>query len=408
MRSTRLNESEQLLKELVDIDSQVGNTNGIRIAQQFISTELESLGFQVKLIENSQTLSAPLLHGKLAVSPALPRITFIGHSDVITSPSDNPFRLYDEQDRIAGSGVADDKGGIVACISAVKDFLGSIEELSFNIDILISPSEETGSLGFHEYFSSIADISNIVLGLEPALNDGSVIGERSGNRWYHIRAKGISAHSGRFGEDYINASHYLARVISSLHELNDENKRIRVNVGSFGGGEGHYNKICDSAWANIDTRFPNIESRERLDSQIEAILENSKINCPYSGREIDLSVEIIDDCPPMSSSDLDETQLLDDLVRIISLHEGEIIHSKKTGGAADINYFQNGRCLLLDGLGPRGHGMHTNSESICRKSLQNKISALTAYLEYYNATLKTRSNPCNYIQPITELIFQSS
>lgn len=407
MYNERLSESENLLKELVEIDSQVGNLAGIRTVQEYLAIELKCLGFEVDLIENQVTRSAPLLHAKLETSSNAPRVTFLGHSDVVTSPRDNPFSVIKDLERISGSGVADDKGGVVTCLSAIKNFLGNIENLFFNINIIISPSEETGSIGFHDLFRSLGEISDVVLGLEPALNCGSVINGRSGNRWYKLEVTGISAHSGRFGEEHLNASHYMAKIIAKLHDLNDEKNSIRVNVGSFGGGEGAYNIICGSAWAKIDTRFPTLEARDYLQEQLEKIIISEQIYCPYSLKNAKVSLEIEDDCPPMETQILASNILGKKIIKSLSIAEQKIVQCRRTGGAADINYFQNKGCVLLDGLGPKGHGMHTNSEYICRKSLETRINALENILNQFNTHKFIGRNPCNSRPHRQELTLQS-
>lgn len=402
-----MSESEKLLKELVDIDSQVGNVVGIRTVQEFLAVELRSLGFDVKLIENEISKSAPLLHAKMETSNTAPRVTFIGHSDVVTSPRENPFHINADSNRIQGAGVADDKGGVVTCLFAIKNFLGNIQDLSLNIDVLISPSEETGSIGFHNLFKEVSESSSLVMGLEPALNCGSIINGRSGNRWYKLDVTGISAHSGRFGEEYLNASHYLAKIIAKLHDLNNEEEGIRVNVGSFGGGEGGYNKICGKAWAKIDTRFPTIKARDYLDEQINKIIISEQIYCPYSLKNAKVDLQIEDDCPPMETQDLAKNSLGKEIIRSLSVAEDQIVQCRRTGGAADINYFQNTHSILVDGLGPKGHGMHTNEEYICRQSLETRIIAMADFLNKLNTQIVIGRNQCSSKPQMRELTFQS-
>lgn len=113
-------ESEYFLKELVSIDSQVKNLKGIESVQIKLERELKSLGLKTEFIENTLSPSAPLLMASKNVNSSRPTVTFIGHSDVITPVKINPFKIDTANDLIYGSGIADDKGGVVVCIKALS------------------------------------------------------------------------------------------------------------------------------------------------------------------------------------------------------------------------------------------------------------------------------------------------
>lgn len=386
-KPTRMLEIEAFLQQLVSIDSQVRNFTGIENVQNILKDKLTAMGFKCEFIHNRFAESAPLLIGKKEISENAPTVTFIGHSDVVTPERINSFRI--EDDHIYGSGVADDKGGVVLCLSAVENFLENVDHLNLNINIVISSCEETGSIGFHEVFKEIGSNSDFVLGLEPALRCGSLIEARGGNRWYHLNIEGRSAHSGRFGQSYINASHVLSRMITKMHELNDEQKRRRLNVGSFGGGHAGYNTICGSAWAKIDTRFASTECRDFIHTEIEKILKSEILNCPYSDRKARANYTIEDDCPPMRGNKTDIKWHQEFLDLISSIEEKEV-KATIAGGAADINYFVGPHNFLLDGLGPIGDGLHTAKEYIKRSSLHSRTRALELFLMDLNG--RSRDN----------------
>jgi len=362
---------ENLLEELVSYDTQVGKFEKIASFQKLFALKLEALGMKIKYIHLAG--GAPLLHASLHYSSEAPTVTFIGHSDVVTSPDKVPFQMT--QDRIFGAGVADDKGGLVVCYGAIKNFFEAKEEKFLNINFLISPSEETGSIGFHDYFKEVSKISDYVLGLEPALSCGSIINERSGNRWYKINIEGISAHAGRFGHDYINAAHTLALMIGKMHSLNDEAGRRRVNVGSFHGGNGNYNTICGEAWAKIDVRFTTFKCLDHLHKGIEDILSQTSLECCYSGQISKASYTIEDDCPPFEAT---HRGWYAGYLNTLEQLEGKIIEARHAGGAADINYFASSddNKLLMDGLGPVGGALHTRKEYIERQTLHTRSIAL--------------------------------
>lgn len=375
----------ELLENLVNIDSQVKNLQGILTVQKRLARLYENLGFEISFYENEKVLSAPLLVARKILHPAAPTVTFIGHSDVVTSIKRNPFRL--SGNKVIGAGVADDKGGLVVCFKAIERYLSShSSKLSgVNINVVVSPSEETGSIGFHHIFKEIGEESQYVFGLEPALSCGSLISSRSGNRWYHLMCKGISAHAGRFGHDHINAAHSLSMLISSLHVHNCEKGLRRINVGSMGSDHDGFNTICGRAWAKIDTRFSTFECRDLIHGQIENAITQARLNCPYSLKQSQFIYSIEDDCPPLEAKNFDSSWNKH-YVDAISSREERSVTSKHAGGAADVNYFANRNNQLLDGMGPVGGGLHTPNEYIEKDSLITRTRALEELLTHISLT----------------------
>ncbi|MBD64961.1 MAG: hypothetical protein CME62_07120 [Halobacteriovoraceae bacterium] len=369
----------ELLTEMLQIDSQIKNIEGINKMQNYCAQLLKELGFEIQFIKNTQINTAPLLVAKKWGSDKENVITFVGHSDVVTSTQNVPFKI---EDHIAyGAGVADDKGGLVVLFRTLQKFLSKTSTHSMTLQVVISPNEETGSIGFQNLFADIGKESRYVLGMEPALQCGSLINSRSGNRWYQLNIKGIEAHAGRFGHPFINAAHKLGNIIAKLDELSDESLMRRVNIGSFRGGNGSFNTICGVAEAKIDMRFKTFECRDMLHYRFENILKETYANCPYSQRESEAYYSVEDDCPPLSFK---EDENFDYLYEVISRIEGQPVAGKHAGGAADINYFSTRENFCIDGLGPIGGGMHTRGEFIDTLTLETRSTAIAEFLNRQN------------------------
>jgi glutamate carboxypeptidase len=372
-----INDPEILLKKLVSIDTRFNKQDNISDVQIQLSQLLEGLGFDCHFIHNLHKGHAPLLQASLKGTSSK-TITFIGHSDVVTTPDKNPYQVDSRNNRIIGSGVADDKGGLVVCLRALALYL-QLGKPHFNINVIISPSEEQGSTGFHHFFNEVGMKSDYVLGLEPALQNGSLISSRSGNRWIEIEVEGRSCHAGRFGEEHINAAHELAMIISELSQFNDEEKKVRINVGSMKTEMDIYNIICGKASAKFDLRFADFLSRDLLENTVKSVIAKRRITCPYSSEQAEISVRVDDDCPPLPQAKQLSDQLLK-LEEIIEFKEGQLPGFSHAGGAADINYFCHPFNIGIDGLGPVGGGMHTNNEYILRDTLYSRSESIADWL----------------------------
>ena len=362
------------LKELVQISSQSKNIKGVQKAQDYCSKILEHMGFKIEHISNQKDQSAKLLVA-IRKGRGDRTITFIGHTDTVGTSESYPFSLDLGNNKILGAGIADDKAGLVSCFTALKTFLSNRSNHQHNIRIIISPNEELGSPGFHRIFKNLGYESDIILGLEPADTSGNIISSRSGNRWYKLRVNGKSAHSGRFGESHINASHELANIITKFSRLNNEAQKIRVNVGSIQTQFKTFNTICGQSEAKIDVRFSCLEDREIIHKEFLNILNSPKQMCPYTGEKVTSFYSIEDDCPPLSSTSRNDS-LLNSIKESIRIIEGKKIESIHSGGAADINYLMNEFNLGVDGLGPSGGRLHTRKEYIWADSLINRSKVI--------------------------------
>lgn len=123
------------------------NMQHLEAAAQFCGTNLKELGFDVRLvrIENS----APFVIAKRTINKNLPTVTVYAHYDV--QPPDrshwngDPFALQERDGRLYGRGATDDKGGIIAILTAFKVYQDAGRQLPVNVNILFEGEEEYDS-----------------------------------------------------------------------------------------------------------------------------------------------------------------------------------------------------------------------------------------------------------------------
>lgn len=138
--------------------------NQITKAVDFISVELESLGFTVRVIRNETF--PPLIYAVKNVDPSAKTIGIYAHYDV--QPEDPvvewetpPFQLTQKDGKLVARGVADDKGHLIQVLSALRNLIIN-HRLRNNIVCLFEGEEETGSQHFEEYIRKIRDdVKNI-------------------------------------------------------------------------------------------------------------------------------------------------------------------------------------------------------------------------------------------------------
>lgn len=165
-------------------------------------------------------------------------------------------------------------------------------------------------------------------------------------------------------------------MIYEFHNLNNYEEKIKLNIGSFSGGSGHFNITCGEAEAKLDVRFPSFETRDQLHEKILFILGDLKCPCPISGELAKVKWGLEDDCPPLPLSSRN-IPFIESYTKYISYIEDHSIRGSHSGGAADINYFTNTSNFNLDGLGAVGSGLHTREEFIEISSLISRRLGLS-------------------------------
>ncbi len=363
-----MDQTQELLLKLLKINSKTFNASGINQVQNLVQMELEELGFKVNRHDSDEY--GDLLVGEL---PGYTKnfITMICHADTVFSPDENSLYSSKEEDRIYGPGTIDDKGGICVALKAIKSFLKYNTSLIYGLRFVCSPNEEIGSVGFQEHFKSLCSDSPIILGFEPSNERGDIIVGRKGNRWYDIHVVGKKAHAGRHFKDGINACGALSSQLHQINKLTELDKGVTVNIGKIEGGD-TYNVVSDSAYGQLDVRFPSFEERENICNKIEQQLADGLMGTS-------IKYDVVDDCPPFSSSK-EARDIVDEYIDIIYELEGRSVRAIEVGGASDCNYFSSPNNLVIDGLGPIGGGMHTNDEYIDVKSLHTRAEAVDKLL----------------------------
>lgn len=229
------------LKEFIrfqSISADTKNKDGMRGAQEFVSSLLGSLGFQVEVVK---TELHPIIFAQRGSDPAWPHVVIYGHYDV--QPAD-PLELWKTPAfeptiigrRIYGRGAADNKGPLMANIAAVAGLLEANPKLPLRITFLIEGEEEMGSPSFPKFLESHRDRlgeADFVYLSDTALPTPDQVVITCGLRGltlfdlHVIGAKG-DLHSGLHGGVLLNPIQALAEIIATLHTPEG-----RVNVPGF-------------------------------------------------------------------------------------------------------------------------------------------------------------------------------
>jgi glutamate carboxypeptidase len=185
-------------------------------------------------------------------------------------------------------------------------------------------------MGFRKQLKSYADDSALILGMEPALEDGSIVEARKGVRWYYIKIAGREAHAGTAPENGVSACHELSKKIVKILDLNEYSKGNTINVGHVDGGKDKFNIVCGNAEGKLDFRFVDDKSFKRINAKIEKILKTSEVKSIKDGAGTKIEYTFPVEMPPFSITKKSE-EMAKKYLKIIEEIEGRKIKAILTG-----------------------------------------------------------------------------
>ena len=244
--SSRLDETKNLLRDLVAFDTTSRNSNLPLIA--FVADHLSDRGVTARLIPSADGAKSNLF---CTIGPDIPGgVVLSGHSDVVPVDGQDwttdPFALTEVNGRLYGRGSADMKG-FIACAPAMTARFTEMD-LQRPLHFAFSYDEEIGCLG-------IGRLIDVVLSELPR-PAAVIVGEPTGMQIATAHkgicamtttVRGREAHSSR-PLDGVNAIGAAASLVSYLYRLCDElgatarDDRFEppyttFNVGQISGGD---------------------------------------------------------------------------------------------------------------------------------------------------------------------------
>lgn len=272
------NDFSQLIDDLVEfvkIPSQSATSElkeQMEVAAKWLASKLESAG--VENIEILNTAKHPTVYGDWLHAKDAPTVLIYGHYDVqppepLELWDSPPFKADLREGNLYGRGTADDKGGIICALHAVKSLLAADQNPKLNLKFCFEGEEEIGSPNLpgliateKERFSAALAISvdggtwddkrpQLLLGLR-----GTIAGE------LHVKGPTHDLHSGIYGGAVLNPLEALCRILSSMR---DPNGRITI--------EGFYDDVVEFSTEarKAMNEIPDIDTLIKQGSGVEQL-----------------------------------------------------------------------------------------------------------------------------------------
>ena len=375
----RKKEAFQLLKQLVLQQSYSRNKSGVDAVGAMIAASLRESGMQLEVIPELE-VGDQLVFRSPACKAGKPSILLLGHMDTVFPP-DTTFNWYREDvDKVFGPGVIDMKGGLVVAIFALNALasLGLLEKIP--IVLICNSDEEIGSPASTSLIKRLAAESLLAMVFECGGLAGELVTGRKGRDGYTLKVAGRAGHAAFAGPDKASAILELAHKTIALENLNDQQKKIVLNVGVIRGGIGP-NTVADSARAEIDIRFLLTADGDDVAARVKEITENSTI--PGTHAELQRTA---------TRAPMEQTVRNRELFQLICREaekSGLPCREELRSGVSDANTIGLAGIPVIDGMGPIGDCDHSEREYMVKKSLleRTKLAAhsIVRAWEYYGS-----------------------
>jgi glutamate carboxypeptidase len=379
--------SVALLQQLVDVNSGSMNFAGVEQVGRMMRAELEPLGFKVEWKPMAAANRAGHIIATRIGKPGTKRLLLIGHLDTVFE-KDSPFQKFVRKgEQGEGPGAADDKGGMVVILMALKAMKAAGTLAGANVEIVLTGDEEDSGDPIDVARADLiaagkrADVALDFEGLvvENGRDMGS-IARRSSNSWT-LTATGKAGHSsGIFSASAGDGAIYeLARIVATFRkELPEPN--LTFNVGLIAGGQsaafdtdgvratatGKSNIIPGIAIARGDFRTLSEAQTARVKAKMTAIVA---AHAPLTSADIKFEAG---GYPAMAPTEGNRAILaaLNGVNADLGLPEMPPLDPLKRG-AGDISFVANDVSGLA-GLGPSSRGDHAPGETVDLASMKRQ------------------------------------
>ncbi|MEW6581316.1 MAG: hydrolase [Actinomycetota bacterium] len=361
---------EDLLIRFAAVDSATSDPPGLAAMRDALCAELAHLPCDVVTVPTGPNGEATIL---AAARPDAPRrVLLSGHYDTVFGPETGEFPVTRlDADTLRGPGVIDMKGGIVVMLHALRRLEDSPYAPGLGWEVILVPDEETGSPHSASLIAEAASRAHVGLVFEPALPVGGIVRHRLGSGWFRLTATGIAAHSGRDFAAGRNALVAVAAAATAVHELNAHDDVI-VNVARIDGG-GAANVVPDHAVLDIGVRAATDDAAQFIETRIRDIAAAAA-----RGHDVTVTVDGRFTRPPRRVDGRWEPLASAYVAAAADL--GVSIGWADAAGSSDANLLTAAGLPTLDGLGPRGGGMHSRDEHCALPSLPERAAVAALFL----------------------------
>jgi len=274
----------QSLQDMIRINSVnptlLPGAPGEKEIAHLIASLFTDMGIEVSLHESEPGRVSVV--GRLRGSGGGRSLMLNGHIDTVDVENmDDPFSARFEDGRVYGRGSYDMKGGVAACVGALKAITDAGITPSGDILVAAVSDEEHSSIGTAE-LAKCYEVDGAIVA-EPTELDVCVA--HKGFIWYQVRTRGRAAHGSRYDLG-VDANMHMGRFLSRLESLAAELTRKdrhallgppSLHAGTVRGGTG-VSTYASECTLELERRTIPGEDDAEITAQISGIIDELSRN----------------------------------------------------------------------------------------------------------------------------------
>ncbi|MEP7167190.1 MAG: M20 family metallopeptidase [Candidatus Woesebacteria bacterium] len=298
-----------------------------------------------------------------------PEIGYMVHMDVV-SASPALFSLKEKNGKLYGRGVSDMKFSIPLGVSILNELIETHSPISFTL--AITTDEEVGGYDGGAYLAETIGWKPKALIVPDGGDNMQFVNKAKGVCQLIVTASGRSAHASRPWEGK-NALVPIAKLITELEKRYGGNNQTEgwkttLNFGKLIGGIS-INQVCDKAVLNMDFRYPETDSVQRITDEVsqlvKAIEPTMKITKGLTGLPTYTDVNL---------------PVVKRFLNCIGDKVGKPIIVAPTYGASDARHFAKDNIPVLM-IKPMGGDIHCETEWLDIQSTLDLYQGLRTFLQ---------------------------
>ena len=358
-----LHSIKETLRDLVNLNTHVYNTDNVNKLGDIMSRRLKHLGFSEHVHRQFDVGDFRYFknHNELKND-----VLIISHLDTHYGPSE--LVHYSEEDyKILGSGVAESKGGLAVMLGSLHALRFAKRLRKIKCGILLTTDDSLGGKFSKNLVRRYSKMSRYVVGLKSASQDGGIITTCYGRHDYQIRFTASNGSSGIHGIIPV-----LAKKISAIEKISKDEKDYMIRTTSVV-AKGTHGHTPNYATMSLICSYKTPNLGDLLDTKIREIMKKHETGTP----KLDVTVQQIQARPPVieGASDAAFYDMVEDLAR---KHEIKIKRHEQIM-SSDISNVPT-ELPSLDGFGPMGHMYRTPQEYIVHDSIVERAALLTSVI----------------------------
>lgn len=360
-------EAVALLGRIVSIESGTGDEKGVNDVGAVVLEQLKALSPTIERYSAAPAAGTNLMASFHGTGKG--RVLVIAHMDTVFpagSVKARPFTIKDG--RATGPGVADDKGGIIVALYAVK----ALRDIGFSdfaqLTLLFNTNEETGSYGTRDLITRLSSQHDFVLNVEPGDLEDALKISRKGRGVLEIDVTGKASHAGGAPEKGRNAAMELSNQVLKIPSLQDKDKGTSANLTVLKTDGDQTNVIPAKASALADVRVNSVDEFDRIEKAAAEMVADKIIP------DTNVVTSLTRDFPPMAKNDA--TEALSAEARTIYAELGKNLTEVASSASSDSGFAALAGTPILDGLGAVGSGAHSVDEMLVIDSIAPRIYLL--------------------------------